>query len=91
MNEYNKDKEALFKIKLCSGIGYGELLRIEENDVWGDEVNIASKLGEDLAKESEIYLSEAAKNNFKQLENKICLEEVFVDLIQNKPAYKVIY
>lgn len=89
--EYNKDKDIPFRIRLCSGIGYGDLLKIGKHDVFGYEVNIASKLGEDLAKENEIYLSEAAKNNLKQLKNEVCLEEIFVDLIQNKAAYKVTF
>lgn len=42
------------------GIGYGESLIIEREDLYGSEVNIASKLGEDLAKAGEILLSEAA-------------------------------
>ncbi|HMF57608.1 MAG TPA: adenylate/guanylate cyclase domain-containing protein [Pyrinomonadaceae bacterium] len=42
------------------GIGYGETLLIEREDLYGAEVNIASKLGEDLARAGEILLSEAA-------------------------------
>jgi adenylate cyclase len=42
------------------GIGYGEILMIEGKDVFGCEMNLASKLGEDLARPSEILLTEAA-------------------------------
>ena len=42
------------------GIGYGETLIIEDQDLFGSEVNLASKLGEDLAKRGEILLTEAA-------------------------------
>ena len=42
------------------GIGYGPLLRIGEHDVFGSELNLASKLGEDIAGPEEILLSEAA-------------------------------
>jgi class 3 adenylate cyclase len=42
------------------GIGYGEILIIEDQDLFGSEVNLASKLGEDLAKRGEILLTEAA-------------------------------
>jgi len=42
------------------GIGYGPLLRIGEHDVFGSELNLASKLGEDVAGPEEILLSEAA-------------------------------
>jgi class 3 adenylate cyclase len=42
------------------GIGYGPTLLIGEEDLFGCEVNTASKLGEDLAGSSEIILSSAA-------------------------------
>jgi adenylate cyclase len=42
------------------GIGYGATLVIGERDVFGSEVNIASKLGEDLAVQSEILLTQSA-------------------------------
>jgi adenylate cyclase len=42
------------------GIGYGETLVIDEEDIFGSEVNIACKLGEDLAGKSEILLTPAA-------------------------------
>lgn len=42
------------------GIGYGEALIIEREDLYGSEVNLASKLGEDLACREEILLTEAA-------------------------------
>ncbi|MBD0327476.1 MAG: adenylate/guanylate cyclase domain-containing protein [Pyrinomonadaceae bacterium] len=42
------------------GIGYGETLIIERQDLYGAEVNLASKLGEDLAQRDEILLTEAA-------------------------------
>ena len=45
---------------LCVGIGYGEMLRIGDADIFGAEVNAACKLGEDVAKSSEILLTGAA-------------------------------
>ncbi len=42
------------------GIGYGPLLLIGDDDVWGSEMNIASKLGEDLAEAGEILLTASA-------------------------------
>lgn len=46
------------------GIGYGELLMMAEpthyNNVYGTEMNLASKLGEDVAEANEIWLTEAA-------------------------------
>jgi adenylate cyclase len=42
------------------GIGYGEMLVIEAVNVYGHEMNLASKLGEDIAADDEILLTEAA-------------------------------
>ena len=42
------------------GIGYGETLVIDGKDMFGSEVNIACKLGEDLAEQSEILLTQSA-------------------------------
>lgn len=43
-----------------TGIGYGELLIIEGEDLYGSEMNFASKLGEDVAKRGELLLTQAA-------------------------------
>lgn len=42
------------------GIGYGELLIIDNADLFGSEMNLASKLGEDLARPGEILLTQNA-------------------------------
>jgi len=42
------------------GIGYGATLVIDDKDIFGSEVNIACKLGEDLAGKSEILLTRSA-------------------------------
>jgi len=42
------------------GIGYGELLIIADGDGYGNELNLAFKLGEDVAHTGEILLTEAA-------------------------------
>jgi len=49
------------QILLCLGIGYGRVLRIGDEDVWGREVNAASKLGEDTAKANEILVTAAVR------------------------------
>ncbi|MEG3847798.1 adenylate/guanylate cyclase domain-containing protein [Microcoleus sp. herbarium19] len=61
-------------IYLCIGIGYGEVLMLEGEDMYGSELNLASKLGEDLAERGEILLTSAA---FEKLEGeKADLEKV---------------
>jgi len=42
------------------GIGYGEMLIIGEEDIYGSEMNMASKLGEDIACSQEILLTSSA-------------------------------
>lgn len=42
------------------GIGYGRLLRSGAEGVFGEEMNLASKLGEDIARVGETLLTEAA-------------------------------
>jgi hypothetical protein len=44
----------------CIGIGYGVLLDGGDEGLYGDEMNVASKLGEDTAEADEILLSRAA-------------------------------
>lgn len=47
-------------IYVSVGIGYGDALVIDEEDMFGHEMNLACKLGEDIAKRSEILLTAAA-------------------------------
>ncbi len=42
------------------GIGYGPVLNIDDSDLFGDEMNLTCKLGEDIAQRSEILLTEGA-------------------------------
>lgn len=47
------------RVHPCIGIGFGRVLELRD-DVFGDEVNVAFKLGEDVATKREILLSDAA-------------------------------
>jgi adenylate cyclase len=47
-------------IDISVGIGYGDVLRVGDRDLYGHEMNLASKLGEDLAADGEILLTESA-------------------------------
>ena len=51
------------QIVLCAGIGYGKILKIGDDDVFGHEVNLASKLGEDVAKGEEILVTRAVRES----------------------------
>ena len=43
------------------GIGYGNILMLGDEDLFGDEVNLACKLGEDIGNEGDILLTSAAR------------------------------
>jgi class 3 adenylate cyclase len=55
------------QVILCCGIGFGRMLKIGDDDVFGHEVNIASKLGEDTAKGHEILVTRAAHEAIGEL------------------------
>jgi adenylate cyclase len=54
----SKDQELYVSI----GIGWGRIMLIGEDDLMGNEVNLASKLGEDVGGYGEILLTEAARS-----------------------------
>ena len=64
---YNADRPDEEKILLCIGLGYGRILKIGDSDVFGAEVNAASKLGEDTSKSSEILVTEAVKKAVEEM------------------------
>lgn len=47
------------KVLLCVGIGFGDVLRIGDEDIFGAEVNATCKLGEDTAKAHEILVTDS--------------------------------
>lgn len=89
LKEYNKQKDEEDQVLLCLGLGYGKILRIGDDDVFGEEVNMASKLGEDTAKAYDILVTK----NFKLhcfLDN-INFEEKGTIFENSSNYYKVIY
>jgi adenylate cyclase len=73
------------------GIGYGEVLLIEDEDLFGAEVNLASKLGEDLAQRGEILLTEAAFSRMDKDEREyeeIVMSVSGLELIVHKIKYE---
>lgn len=58
--------------QVCIGIGYGLVLRSGTSDgCFGDEMNLASKLGEDTAEGREILLTKAAYAKLTEEQQKI--------------------
>jgi len=48
------------RLYVSIGIGYGMVLNIADQDLYGNEVNLAAKLGEDIGTMGEILLTSAA-------------------------------
>ena len=61
-HQFNRGRAPEDMVLLCIGLGYGDMLRIAEEDVFGAEVNAASKLGEDTAKAGEILATGAVRD-----------------------------
>jgi adenylate cyclase len=49
------------RLYVSIGIGYGRILNIEDHDLFGSEVNLACKLGEDVGQMGDILLTAAAR------------------------------
>lgn len=75
LETYNMNKSEEEKVLLCVGLGYGKVLRIGDMDVFGQEVNAASKLGEDTAKAGEILTTQAVKDKCSS-DEAILFEEI---------------
>ena len=59
LRRLNRGRPENEKLRFSYGVGYGDILDLE-GDLFGLEVNLASKLGEDLAKPGEALLTPAA-------------------------------
>ena len=59
---FNAGRPPEHQLLFCAGVGYGRILRIGDYDVFGQEVNAASKLGEDTAKAHEVLVTHAARD-----------------------------
>lgn len=85
---YNVDKAEEDQVLLCVGLGYGRMLRIGDTDVFGAEVNAASKLGEDTAKAREILVTGAVKERSPEA---FVYERIEAEIPGTDAAYRVRY
>ncbi len=86
-NERLIDEE---KVLLCLGIGVGEVLRISDHDVWGQEVNAASKLGEDVARAGEILITAAVHSEVRGIST-YSTEPISAAAAGSAQNYRVVY
>jgi adenylate cyclase len=90
LEDANKTRPPETKVLLCVGIGYGPILRIGSDDVYGKEVNAASKLGEDTAKAKEILVTRAAKEAAGALPG-LSYEKLDVKVAGSDENFKLVY
>jgi class 3 adenylate cyclase len=71
------------------GIGYGHLLNVEDKDLYGNEVNLTCKLGEDVAERGEVLLTTSA---YAQLgTHTLPIREEFISISGiNLPYYRIL-
>lgn len=87
---YNQDKPDEHKIFLAIGLGYGRILKIGDSDIFGAEVNAASKLGEDIGKAWEILGTLAIAEQVTKRPD-ISLEELSTVPPGASKAFKLMY
>ena len=59
--QINQRRRVEEHVLLGVGVGFGPLLRVSDHEVFGAEVNAASKLGEDVARAGEILVTDLAR------------------------------
>ncbi len=88
-HQYNLDRLDEEKVLLCVGLGHGQVLKIGDSDVFGSEINAASKLGEDLAKSYDIFVT---GNFFHATRDSFNFEQLQIDTpVGTDAAYRLVY
>lgn len=78
------------RIVLCLGLGFGRILKIGDTDVYGAEVNAASKLGEDIARAHEILVTGAVRDAVGDALD-VSYETMTEDVPGTDRAFRVVY
>jgi adenylate cyclase len=86
----NQQRPNEHQVLLCAGIGYGDLLKIGDTEVYGQQVNAASKLGEDTAKAYEILMTTAVQQELSAEPGFSC-ERIAVDVLGTGEAFRLHY
>ena len=79
------------QILLCVGIGFGDVLRVGDHDIWGREVNAASKLGEEIAGPHEILVTGSVAEEVGDAIDGISFEPVGGEVLGSRSNYRVRY
>jgi class 3 adenylate cyclase len=86
INVRRSEEEAIL---LCTGLGYGDVLRVGESEVFGAEVNAASKLGEDTAESNEILVTSAFQEACAEVDG-VRYEELEVEVPGTDRSYRAL-
>jgi class 3 adenylate cyclase len=65
LERQNRDLPEEDQVAVGLGLAHGKVLAIEQDDVWGQAINFAAKLGEDLAGAGEILAHESVIPSFE--------------------------
>jgi class 3 adenylate cyclase len=81
LNSANKLLPEDRRLCVSIGIGCGRILNLEDRDIFGDEVNLSSKLGEDVAGDGDILLTNSAAaqlagTDIKTHEQMLCISDL---------------
>lgn len=87
---FNEAKAPEDKVLLCVGIGYGRIIRIGDTDIFGQEVNAASKLGEDTATSDEILVTAAVRAAAVDVKD-VAFEPLDIPVAGSDENYRVRY
>lgn len=64
LRKYNQRRLEAEQFNMCIGIAWGPALRLK-HDIFGDKVNMAAKIGEDMASKDEILVTQEVANHVK--------------------------
>lgn len=62
---FNASRDIEERVLLCVGLGFGDVLLVDEHELFGLEVNLASRLGEDTARPGEVLMTSDAVDGTK--------------------------
>lgn len=82
---YNEHRSADHQIAVCIGIGFGKVIKLGDEDCFGNEVNRAFKLGEDIAAAGETLITIDAYNHIHEKLPEYSFEQV--DRQKSGPVY----
>jgi len=87
---FNTGRDPEEQLVLCVGLGHGRVLKIGDEDVFGHEVNLASKLGEDAAKPTEILATAACRAAAGDVAG-VVWEEIQADFAGGQVCWRAAY